>query len=65
MIPNNFEEFGKDWADAHFTDPIVMGHSFGGTTALSIGEIETKVKAVIALDPWFYPRIKDDFKLHD
>jgi len=31
------------------------GHSHGGMTALFTGTREPRVKAVISLDPWFFP----------
>lgn len=37
----------------------VMGHSFGGATALLSGATEMRFKVVVALDPWAYP-IKDE-----
>lgn len=38
-------------------DIILMGHSFGGVTALysSLVDTEYNFKAVIALDPWLFP----------
>ena len=33
----------------------VMGHSFGGITAINACLDNEKVKAVVALDPWFSP----------
>lgn len=36
-----------------------MGHSFGGISVLGAASDCIPAKAVIALDPWFYPRNKD------
>lgn len=36
-----------------------MGHSFGGITVLGAASDCTPAKAVIAMDPWFYPHAKD------
>lgn len=38
---------------------VLAGHSFGGITALSTGNLSEKVKAVIALDPWLFPYEKE------
>ncbi len=38
---------------------IAMGHSFGGCTAQYAGfKYGKKIKAIIGLDPWFFP-LKD------
>jgi hypothetical protein len=36
-----------------------MGHSFGGITVLGAAKKCKKAKAVIAMDPWFFPHLKD------
>ena len=33
----------------------VIGHSFGGITALHAGINNKQVKAVVSLDPWYLP----------
>ena len=38
---------------------IVSGHSFGGITALGATCEDNRVKAVVALDPWFFPHFKE------
>jgi hypothetical protein len=37
-----------------------MGHSFGGITALGAAKNCEMARAVIALDPWFYPHKNDE-----
>ena len=32
-----------------------MGNSFGAMTALETARVSSKVKGVIAMDPWFFP----------
>lgn len=41
-----------------------MGHSFGGITSLSAGQNIDRVKAIISLDPWYFPFLnhKDELK---
>ena len=33
----------------------MSGHSFGGATALLVGNSEARIKAVLTHDPWLYP----------
>ena len=41
-------------------DKLVLGgHSFGGMTALSVAENDTRVKFVFTLDPWIWARQLD------
>ncbi|EAR90798.1 platelet-activating factor acetylhydrolase (macronuclear) [Tetrahymena thermophila SB210] len=35
---------------------VLMGHSFGGVTAVQAGMENKKFKAIIGLDPWLYPQ---------
>ena len=37
-----------------FDKLTVAGHSFGGMTALKVAENNQYVKAVLALDPWYF-----------
>lgn len=37
----------------------MSGHSFGGATALRVGNTDTRVKAVLTHDPWLYPITPD------
>ena len=32
----------------------VIGHSFGGMTAIGAAMIDSRIKACCAMDPWFY-----------
>lgn len=58
--------FGPDWKPAQFTDNLVlMGHSYGGITALGAAEQCQKAKAIVALDPWFFPHYQDEIKAAD
>ena len=38
---------------------IVTGHSAGGITCLLAGVLDERVKASLALDPWFFPINED------
>lgn len=38
---------------------VVGGHSFGGMTALSVAEQDSRVKAVFTFDPWVWARTDD------
>lgn len=50
----------REFEDALDMDKIiVMGHSFGGATALLAGAAELRFKVVVALDPWMFP-LKDE-----
>ena len=46
-------------------DIILMGHSFGGITALGASSLCPKAKATIGLDPWFFPHKEDNIKCGD
>lgn len=37
-----------------------MGHSFGGITVLGAASKCPNVKAVISMDPWFFPHSKTE-----
>ena len=41
----------------------LMGHSFGGSTVLLASSLDTRVKAVLALDPWMLPLAKQKFTI--
>jgi dipeptidyl aminopeptidase/acylaminoacyl peptidase len=44
------------WSKSVLDDKLVlMGHSFGGITVLGAAENCKQAKAVISLDPWFFP----------
>lgn len=43
-------------------DLVIMGQSCGGISVLGAAEDCEPAKAVIALDPWFFPHIKDEIK---
>ena len=34
---------------------VMVGHSFGGSTALMVGDSDPRVKAVLVMDPWLMP----------
>ena len=38
---------------------ISMGQSFGGVTALRTAQIDGRVKACVAFDPWLFPFLSD------
>ena len=33
---------------------VMMGHSFGGMTAIEVARLSNKVKCVVPLDPYFH-----------
>ena len=41
----------------------LMGHSFGGATVLLASSLDTRVKAVLALDPWMFPLANQEFTI--
>ena len=42
------------------TEKLIMsGHSFGGATALLVGNTDPRVKSVVTHDPWMYPITPD------
>eukprot|EP00092_Neocalanus_flemingeri_P039066 GFUD01042526.1.p1 GENE.GFUD01042526.1~~GFUD01042526.1.p1 ORF type:complete len:430 (+),score=107.43 GFUD01042526.1:57-1346(+) len=41
----------------------LAGHSFGGSTVLLASSLNTKVKAVFAMDPWMYPLAGQKFEI--
>eukprot|EP00092_Neocalanus_flemingeri_P039065 GFUD01042525.1.p1 GENE.GFUD01042525.1~~GFUD01042525.1.p1 ORF type:complete len:431 (+),score=110.80 GFUD01042525.1:118-1410(+) len=41
----------------------LAGHSFGGSTVLLASSLNTKVKAVFAMDPWMYPLAEQKFEI--
>ena len=47
---------GKKWQYKKLTkDLVLMGHSFGGITALGAADKCFQAKAIVGLDPWFFP----------
>jgi hypothetical protein len=38
---------------------ILGGHSFGGLTAISVAEKDTRIKAIFTFDPWIWARNDD------
>lgn len=45
-----------------FTDLVMMGHSFGGATALLTSSFDSRFKIVVVLDGWMFP-LKDETDL--
>ena len=41
-------------------DLVLMGHSYGGITVLAVAADCKHAKAVITLDPWFYPYMENN-----
>jgi len=33
---------------------VIGGHSFGGMTAIAVSEVDVRIKATLALDPWLW-----------
>lgn len=53
--PDTTEQiFGKQGVLLDFDKLTVGGHSFGGITALKVSQNNKDVKAVLALDPWYF-----------
>jgi platelet-activating factor acetylhydrolase len=49
-----------EWSKSSLTDQLVlMGHSFGGITVYGAAKDCRQAKAIIGIDPWFYPHSKD------
>lgn len=45
--------FGENCSATMALDKLIMaGHSMGGATALSVGDRDPRIKAVICHDPW-------------
>ena len=50
-----------DWSKCELSrDLVLMGHSFGGVSVLAAAGNCPHAVAVIALDPWFHPRVGED-----
>jgi dipeptidyl aminopeptidase/acylaminoacyl peptidase len=53
--------FGPKWKLARLSDDLViMGHSYGGITVHGSAISCPKAKAVISIDPWFFPHAEDE-----
>ena len=37
----------------------IMGHSFGGATAIKTSQLDSRIKAIVAYDPWMFPLDKE------
>ena len=48
-----------EWLSLDEEKLTVSGHSFGGMTALRLAQTDTRVKAVLTIDPWLYPVNKE------
>ena len=60
MATGFLRSISLDWSRAKLTKNLVlMGHSFGGITALGAAKDCSHAVAVVGLDPWFFPH-KDD-----
>ena len=42
---------------------FLMGHSFGGATVLLASSKDSRVKGVLALDPWMLPLARQEFQI--
>jgi hypothetical protein len=66
MSKSFMSTLNSEWAKVTLTqDLVLMGHSFGGITALASVASCKKAKAVIVLDPWFYPHMNSTLKTSD
>lgn len=48
------EQMGALKGRMDFSRLVAMGHSFGGATALMASALDTRIKRLVALDPWMY-----------
>jgi len=53
-----FFESSMDLSNVFF-----MGHSFGGSSAILAAATDTRVKSILALDPWMFPLAKQKFQI--
>jgi pimeloyl-ACP methyl ester carboxylesterase len=37
----------------------VVGHSFGGSSALRMAQLDKRIKGIVAIDPWLFPMNKE------
>ena len=50
----------SEWEMVKLTEDLVLlGHSFGGVSVFGAASRCLKAKAVVGIDPWFFPRHKD------
>jgi alpha-beta hydrolase superfamily lysophospholipase len=47
------------------SDLVILGHSFGGITALGAAKDCDAAKAVCVMDPWFWPKKDETFGAAD
>ena len=57
--PAFLKELGFEKAKVDTNNIIVMGHSFGGITALGAIVEDKRIRSAIGLDPWFFPHYQE------
>ena len=53
------EPFGLKGVSLDLSRLVLMGHSFGGATALKTATEDNRVACVAVLDPWIFPLYKE------
>lgn len=62
LSPNFLQhKLGLEKVHLDLDKAVVVGHSFGGATALAAGVNDKRIKAICTHDPWLYPIHKDIF----
>lgn len=67
MQPGFVGSVSLDWKNKVklTSDLVILGHSFGGITALGAAKDCDAAKAVCVMDPWFWPKKDETFGAAD
>ena len=61
MRPGFLSSIFSEWTNSTLTDQLVlMGHSFGGISVFGAAKLCKQAKAIVGIDPWFYPHSRDE-----
>ena len=64
MSKSFLSALNTEWSKVTLSQDLVfMGHSFGGITALASVANCKKAKALVVMDPWFYPHLNSGVTL--